>query len=322
MPSDTSSRIRQRSPLDATQQIRPGVPIVINRVSLLTSAFVCMLAVVLCSPALAQIDEFIDAGRGLVQVHLPPGIEDGEPRPVVIQLHGYGATADSQEDFFRLIPQADASGFILVTPEGIEDFLRQRFWNASDACCDFFRERPDDSGYLRTLIDVVTANYVVDPQRIYFAGYSNGGFMAHRMGCDHADVVAGVFSFAGATWLDPLLCDAAEPVHVAQVHGTEDGVIQYDGGCIPGLACYPSARQTADTWAAINGCELMPQLRRPARDLVQERPGRDTLIQAWPGCAAGGSAELWTIPGINHFPEFTANYAPLLAQFLLRRAKP
>ncbi|MEO0973516.1 MAG: PHB depolymerase family esterase [Pseudomonadota bacterium] len=275
----------------------------------------------LAPSANAQIDEFIDAGRGLVQVHLPPAINDGAPLPLIIQLHGYGADANSQEDFFRLIPESDARGFILVTPDGLPDLFGLQYWNGTDACCAFF-SNPDDSGYLRGLIDVAQTAYAVDPKRIYFAGYSNGGFMSHRMACDHADTVAGVFSFAGAQWEDPINCAASEPVHVAQVHGTADTVIQYDGGCIPGAGCYPSARGTVETWAGLNGCELGPQLVRPLRDLVEERVGRDTFVQEYPGCAPGGSAQLWTIPGTTHFPGWRESFPRQLAQFLLSRAKP
>ena len=35
--------------------------------------------------------------------------------------------------------------------------------------------------------------------RIHIAGYSNGGYMAHRFVCERPDLVAAIASFAGAT---------------------------------------------------------------------------------------------------------------------------
>ncbi|MEO0974143.1 MAG: alpha/beta fold hydrolase, partial [Pseudomonadota bacterium] len=210
-----------------------------------------------------QIDTFVDAGRGPVQVHLPPAVEEGGALPLVINLHGYGGDANSQSQYFGLTPAADARGFILATPDGTQDFFGLRFWNATDACCDFFQSQPDDSSYLRTLIEVIAASFDVDDRRIHVVGHSNGGFMAHRMACDHADRIAAIVSFAGAQWEQEDRCAPSEAVAVAQLHGTGDGVIQYTGGCIPGLACYPSARESVQSWAALNGCDLQAALRRP-----------------------------------------------------------
>ncbi len=282
----------------------------------------CLLGLVLLSTsALAQIDTFVDAGRGLVQVHLPPAIDSGDPLPLVLNLHGYGSDANSQADYFLLTPESDARGFILATPDGSADFFGLRFWNATDACCDFFRFNPDDSGYLRELIEVVAGAWAVDDQRVYVVGHSNGGFMSHRMACDHADRVAAVVSFAGAQWEDINRCSPSEPVSVAQVHGTGDVVIRYGGACIPGLGCYPSARGTVEHWASLNGCEAQPALRRPALDLIDERAGRDTLVQEYLGCM-GGASELWTTVGGSHGPTLLSSFAVAVSDFLLAHPKP
>ncbi|MEO0974676.1 MAG: PHB depolymerase family esterase [Pseudomonadota bacterium] len=272
-------------------------------------------------PARAQSDVFVDAGRGLVPLHLPPAFDGVTPLPLVLNLHGYGNDGPEQQALFGLLPQSDARDFMLAIPDGEADLFGQRFWNATDACCDLFRRNPDDSAYLRGLIEAIAAAYPVDDLRVYVVGYSNGGFMSHRMACDHADRVAAIATFAGAQWEDPERCLPSEAVSVAQVHGTADQVIRYNGGCIPGSGCYPSARQTVRTWVDINGCNPQPQLRRPFLDLVQERPGRDTAVQEYRGCL-GGAAELWNVLGQDHFPDFEANFAEAIVDFLLSHPKP
>ncbi len=61
------------------------------------------------------------------------------------------------------------------------------------------------------------------PRRIYSTGFSNGGFLSHRLGWELSDTLAAIAPVAGT--LDP--GQAAKfapkhPVHVLQVHGTKD----------------------------------------------------------------------------------------------------
>ncbi len=39
---------------------------------------------------------------------------------------------------------------------------RNRYWNASSACCNFNETETDDSGYVRRIIDQIKASYNVD----------------------------------------------------------------------------------------------------------------------------------------------------------------
>jgi polyhydroxybutyrate depolymerase len=112
-------------------------------------------------------------------------------------------------------PLADARGVLYAAPDGRLEPGGARFWSATDACCNFVGAPDDDSAYLRGLIDQIDAHpdIAVDRDRIFFAGLSNGGFMSHRMACDHADLVAAIASQAGAAFNDPARCLPASPVH-------------------------------------------------------------------------------------------------------------
>ena len=115
----------------------------------------------------------------------------------------------------------------------------------------------DDAAYLRRLIETVQARWPVDPRRVYVLGHSNGGYMSHRMACEHADLVAGIVSLAGAAFDDPVnidpalaRCKPSEPVHILEIHGEEDGTVLYAGGRPVNT---PSARETVAGWAVRNG---------------------------------------------------------------------
>ena len=130
--------------------------------------------------------------------------------------------------------------------------------------------------------------------------------MANRMACDHSDVVASVASFAGGSWLDPANCPAAEPVSGLLVHGTEDAVIQYNGGTlplIPGVGPYPSHEQSVEHWGSLHSCEDESVFQTPsictkvslARNsgcgntviAGPESPLKAGVFKAWDTCRSG-----------------------------------
>jgi polyhydroxybutyrate depolymerase len=237
-----------------------------------------------------------------------PSTYDGSTAvPLVVLLHGYTSSGAAQESYFRLTPLAEDREFLLVYPDGTFDPVGSRFWNATDACCNFADAGVDDVGHLLGLIDRISDDYAVDPDRIHLVGHSNGGFMAYRMACEHADVIASIVSLAGATYADPDDCDPVEPVGVVQVHGTLDPVIRYEGGVLLGNP-HPGAFETAAMWAAANGCDGTTEMTAAVLDLDRDIAGADTTVTRFAGCPDAGRVELWTIEGGSHVPALTEEF--------------
>jgi len=241
------------------------------------------------------------------EVFTPSSYDPSTPTPLVILLHGFGASGDIQEAFFQVQPLAEARGFLYVHPDGTTNQIGSQFWNATDACCGFQSE-VDDVAYLTAIIDQVSAEKNVDPNRIYVMGHSNGGFMSYRMACELAGRVAAVASFAGATFADEDDCAPSEPVSVLQVHGTADETIAYDGGTTPIInGTYPGALESTAIWAAYNGCGTDPAATDATLDLLPDVTGAETSVQSYGDCPAGVAVELWTMEGGPHVP--TLNFA-------------
>ncbi|MEO1598168.1 MAG: PHB depolymerase family esterase, partial [Planctomycetota bacterium] len=154
----------------------------------------------------------IGTDRGSVDVYVPEN-PSGKQLPLAIGLHAYSNSGFILESTMQMQSVAEDRQVILCYPNGTLGFLFLRFWNATFACCGP-TTGVDDSGYLRALIEQLQATFEIDPRHIHLFGYSNGGFMANRMACDHSDVVASVASFAGGSWLDPANCPAEDPVSV------------------------------------------------------------------------------------------------------------
>jgi len=268
----------------------------------------------------AYADIMIDLGRGPVTVHVPSSYDAEVPAPLVFLLHGYSATGEGKEAHYRFLPLSEEYGFLYLYPDGTVDFFGNHFWNATDACCNFFGSGVDDVGYLMALIDEIRLQLNVDSDRIHFIGHSNGGFMSYRMACEHPETIAAIASLAGATYDDPSDCSPASPVHVLQVHGTADQVISFNGGSW--AAPYPGAVETVEQWAGFDGCANTGVLTPPALDLDADVPGDETNVYRYDtDCEPDGSAELWEVVGGAHSPTPSEDFSRLVVEFLLAHPK-
>ena len=101
------------------------------------------------------------------------------------------------------------------------------FWNADSACCDFEHKNPDDVAYIGGLIDDISRDWPVDKNQVFVLGHSNGGYMAYRMACERADVIAAIGSLAGNASSMPSACTPSQPVGVVHMHGTIDDIVPY-----------------------------------------------------------------------------------------------
>lgn len=259
-------------------------------------------------------------GARPARVVLPEG---AGPHPLIVLLHGYGASGEIQDAYLRLSEFAGKQGYVVATPDGTMNTLGKRFWNATDACCDAFGTGVDDVAYVRDLVRQVVARHAVDPARVYLFGHSNGGFLALRLACEESRRFAAVVALAGATWSDPARCAPAAPLGVLTIHGTADETIAYGGGVLPtskGDVAYPSAAVTLATFADRNGCGRDATRGAPF-DLDSTVGGLETTPARHEGCRPGGAAELWTIDGGGHIPAFTGELVPRVLAFLERHRR-
>ncbi len=255
------------------------------------------------------------------QQRVPSSYDGSRAVPLVVLLHGYGANGSVQSAYLGLSQLYEQRGFLLALPDGTVDRNGSRFWNATNACCDFANTGVDDVAYVTAVIDDMSARYRVDPRRVYLIGHSNGGFMSHRMACDRAARVAAIVSLAGATWADPSRCAPSEPVAVLEVHGTVDDEVRYDGGTtLSDQDRYPSARDTVASWARLNRCGDFADTGMRF-DYVTDVAGPETRVGAHAGCM-GGAAELWTMEGVGHVPGFSPAWIAAVYDWLMAHPKP
>jgi polyhydroxybutyrate depolymerase len=259
-------------------------------------------------------------GARPVEVTVPDQWTPTKKWPLVLVLHGYGASGGLQSFYLGITGRASQLGYVTLAPDGTRDPSGSLFWNATPACCNFGKVNVDDVGYLTGLIDEAIAQLAVDPERVYLVGHSNGGFMAYRLACEHSDKIAAVAVIAGATHPDPGVCKSPKPVNVLHIHGTADDVIQYEGGSIQG-GQFPSAEQSILQWVERNGCSTTPTSSGMV-DFDGAVAGDETDRLSYPNCTGSIVVDHWLMQGSAHIPGFSEPFRDALATWLLQRTRP
>jgi polyhydroxybutyrate depolymerase len=242
-----------------------------------------------CNPALAAVipgdsTQTIESG-GLTRsyrLHIPESYDLSVPTPLVLSLHGFTSNSAQQAFFSGWDEIANAENFIVAYPQGAQTPSR---WNAGPNM--FTRLNPvDDVAFIRALIAQITENYCIDTARIFVNGLSNGGGMTHRLACEMADQIAAVGMVAGAFPASGAACEPARPVPVIAFHGTDDGLVPYDGN-----RAFPPIQDWAAEWAARNGCDPTPEIIPAAGD---------TSGVHYINCDDNADVILYTIDGGGH----------------------
>jgi len=246
----------------------------------------------------------------------------------VILLHGYSGSGAFYESLAQIESLAEARGFLYLYPDGTRNPWGSQFWNATDAACDFWNMGVDDAGYLQALIEEISRRFSLDRKGVHLFGHSNGSFMAYRMACQSADLIAGIAGNAGMTFLEPTCCHPSEPVNILHIHGTADSDVPYPGGTLSSatypanMPPFPGALQTVQFWAGYNGASGLITDPAPSMDLTTTVAGLDTVVSRYTNCPPGGAVELWTIVGGGHAPDRYSYFSSRVIDWLLAHPKP
>jgi len=261
----------------------------------------------------------INTGRSDVELKVPDNYAKATPLPLVVLLHGYTSSGAGQDSYMKFSELVNEFGFLLLMPDGTLEAAgkKNRFWNATAACCDMQHSEVDDSAYLIDLINEVKAQYAVEDNHVYLIGHSNGGFMSHRMAYDHPETIAAIASLAGAAPAELTGPAPSRPVNILQIHGSRDATIKYTGGEINGVS-YPSANETARKWAVYNTSAATANPLDNALDLDRGLPGEETTITQFD---KNGTVELWTIHDGGHVPALSTSFNRRVIQWLFAHPK-
>jgi polyhydroxybutyrate depolymerase len=113
-------------------------------------------------PGTAQIALRVGDETRTYLLHVPPyrprRFTRTEPYPLLVVLHGSGASGETVRHMSRLDSLADLRDFVVAYPDGTRNWLGLRSgWNAGQCCGPAVRNDEDDVGFLRAHVGAVTS---------------------------------------------------------------------------------------------------------------------------------------------------------------------
>ncbi len=200
--------------------------------------FMVLLVVLLCAGVVrvsAQMSGLQSQEQSLLyqgvartfRVYVPDSVNRAKPAPLVFIFHGGGGTGNQAEFTYGMDAVASKYKFIAVYPDGLN-----RHWNDGRPNAN---PGVDDVGFVRQMIDVLSAQNRIDKKAVFACGISNGAIFSNHLGLSLSNKIRGIGSVAG----DIAAADSItpkSPVSVLLIHGINDSFVPIDGGTVVGPA--------------------------------------------------------------------------------------
>jgi polyhydroxybutyrate depolymerase len=216
----------------------------------MTRSLITFFFVAASTIASAQVNSTI-THNGITRDHIiyaPASYVAGTPTPLVFVMHGFTQSASAIMNVTGFNYLAEQEGFLVAYPNGVNNG-----WNTNSPFPG--GSTADDVGYIGALLDSLQAQYSVDSTRVYACGFSAGGYMSHKLGCESPKCFAAIASVSGT--INNGDVGGCAPQHtpgVLQIHGTSDFIVSYNGSIFSGLG----VQEVLDLWTANLACATPP----------------------------------------------------------------
>jgi polyhydroxybutyrate depolymerase len=207
------------------------------------------------------------------------------PLPLVVILHGLGATPLFEAERTNFAPLASRNQAVVVYPAGVD-----QEWDVGNGCC----ARPkaavptvNDVAFVSAVVVPAEATYSIDPTRVYLVGYSAGGKLASKIACAGGTPFVAVATFGAVPVTSCSSKGSKLPVLIAD--GTADTALPYVGG--PRRAPpIPSIASVVKLWKTRDDCTGSGTI---------VTPGPAVTLTTW-SCGNSTSVSQVDYPGHDH----------------------
>lgn len=214
-------------------------------------------------------------------IHVPPSYAGAEQVPLVVLFHGFSMGARLMLDVTEFGALSDTEGFIVVSLQGAGDPPR---WGGLPPVAG-----TPDLPFVKDVLGKLKRELCINPDRVFAAGYSNGGGMAQLVACEMSD------TFASAGVVDATYGNCRGHAPLIAFHGTGDPIVPFDGGDNPparGGGTFPPVRRSVSEWAVSLGCDGLATIARTTPSVE---------LSTYHNCTAGdGDALLYAVVGGGH----------------------
>ena len=212
--------------------------------------------------------------------YVPSTYSEDTPAPLLFMLHGMGDQASNFFSATGIRTMAEQKGWIVVCPQALDFNLQTPIggydfgtcWNAGITVTvqlelygmpfNFdvaVNGDVDDSGFLMAAYEALDNEYNLEHDSLFFAGFSLGACMSHRMAIEHGERINAIAAVSGVVGNDVQDLAPTANVNVLEVFGTNDEMISYDNAEIS-LQGYGThsiglpAEATVEYWRSFNQC--------------------------------------------------------------------
>jgi polyhydroxybutyrate depolymerase len=252
---------------------------------------------------------------------VPAGYTGTVEAPLLFTFHGGAETAEQfGMQHPGLFAKCNSEGVILVLPDAtVHPQSRSPLWGNRP-----FDIVVDDRAFVAHLLEHLATTLNVDRKRVYAAGFSNGGSLAHYLGASTTNLLAAIAAVCTQTgWNDPVTGAIPappaplEPMPVLMVRGTLDAQRPYNGGPNADGILTRSAADDVAYWTSGNSCGPITSTNAI---------GNVTRF-AFEACAGATEVILIRVGGMPHiWPDaadgFNYNANVAVIDFLLTHSRP
>ena len=214
----------------------------------------------------AQIQQnrnlFFDGQNRDYIIYVPSNYNGTQAVPLMFNFHGGNGTSSDFMNYTNdMRPLSDTAGFITVYPQAAID--------PNDGSYSWLHKAPtshNDVNFIEAIIDSLSNEFMIDNNRVYACGYSEGGIFSYELACRLNNRIAAVASVSGSMLVDSFrdsyynlgFCSPTHPTAILLVPGTDDFSPHstYNGF----QPYYMSVQEITTYWSNFNSTDLNPNV--------------------------------------------------------------
>ena len=192
-------------------------------------------------------------------IYVPASYDGSSSYPLLFSFHGGGGTSSDFINTNDMRPIADTAGFIAIYPQAAID--------PDDGSFSWLHKAPtthNDIFFIEAIIDTLSTQYMIDNNRVYACGYSEGGIFSYELGCRLNNRIAAFSSVSGSMLVDAFrdsyydlgFCSPIHPTAVLLIPGTND--INPHSTYSGFQPYYMSADEITTYWSNFNNTDINP----------------------------------------------------------------
>ena len=221
---------------------------------------------------------------------VPQPYNENTQYPVIMAFHYSGGNANAMAKITGL--DKIAGEYIVAYPQSaVEE------WNEGCDCNKPDRLGIDDVAFVDEILAHLKSGYNINTDRIFAAGYSQGGLFAQNLACKRSEVfraVAVVSAPMSVQLADN--CQPTTPISIIMIHAEDDAVLPFHGQVHSNFGLISSIN-AALFWAAHNQLQLDSNWQFLSDNIrLRSSDGTDYKVKLY-SPVKGGHA--WNFNGLN-----------------------